>query len=113
MEKVGYFNYSMNILWSLSVEEVFYLTFPIICITLRKSQNILLFLCIPIVVGPIYRSFYTHNEIVALYGYLSCFDAIAFGGCAALIPPTSRLDGLWNKFIRWIAVGAIAAIHPS
>lgn len=33
MEQYGYFNYAMNIYWSLSVEEVFYLIFPIVVST--------------------------------------------------------------------------------
>ncbi|WP_144021922.1 acyltransferase family protein, partial [Burkholderia pseudomallei] len=93
MAKVGYFNYSMNILWSLSVEEVFYLSFPILCLLLKRRRYILLFLCVPILVAPVYRSLHADDEIVALYGYLSCFDAIAMGACAALLPARAMSRG--------------------
>jgi peptidoglycan/LPS O-acetylase OafA/YrhL len=86
MEQVGYFNYAMNILWSLSVEEVFYLSFPIALLLLRRRRYLIAMLLVPIVFAPYYRSLHANDEIVALYGYLSCFDAIAMGCCAALLP---------------------------
>ncbi|MEQ5842425.1 acyltransferase [Paraburkholderia acidicola] len=112
MAKVGYFNYSMNILWSLSVEEVFYLSFPIICLLLRRHRYILLFLCVPIIVGPIYRSLHADDEIVALYGYLSCFDAIAMGSCVALLPARTLSRGL-SRAIQLLAGAAIAVTYLS
>ena len=38
METTGYFNYCLNIYWSLSVEEMFYLTFPLACIVLKRHS---------------------------------------------------------------------------
>ncbi|AOJ04099.1 acyltransferase [Burkholderia mayonis] len=110
MAKVGYFNYAMNILWSLSVEEVFYLAFPILCLLLRRRRYIVLFLCVPIVVGPIYRSLHAHDEIVALYDYGSCFDAIAMGGCAALLP-LRRISRGRSRAVRAIAAAAITVVY--
>jgi peptidoglycan/LPS O-acetylase OafA/YrhL len=94
MEKIGYFNYCLNIYWSLSVEEIFYITFPLLCFFFKKTRFIIPIWLALIIIGPIYRSFYTQNEIVALYGYLSCFDAIAIGCCAALLAQKI-------KFTRW------------
>lgn len=85
MIKLGYFNYCLNILWSLSVEEIFYLIFPVICLTLRRSIFIIIFLAIFILFAPYYRALHQHNEIIALYGYFSCFDAIAIGCLIALL----------------------------
>ncbi len=85
MAKMGYFNYCLNILWSLSVEEIFYIAFPIVCLIFKKTRLIALFLIALMVIAPIYRNHYDHNETVAVYGYLSCFDAIAIGCCAAMI----------------------------
>ncbi|WP_186094505.1 acyltransferase family protein [Burkholderia gladioli] len=86
MAQVGYFNYAMNILWSLSVEEVFYLSFPIVFLLLRRPRYIGIWLVVPILFAPYYRSLHAEDEIVALYGYLSCFDAIAMGSLVALLP---------------------------
>lgn len=85
MAKFGYFNYCLNILWSLSVEEVFYLTFPIICVLLKRPRFIVPFWIVLIILAPICRKLAANNEIVALYGYFSCFDGIAIGCCAALL----------------------------
>ncbi|KGS01910.1 acyltransferase family protein [Burkholderia sp. ABCPW 111] len=112
MAKVGYFNYAMNILWSLSVEEVFYLAFPILCLVLRRRRRIVAFLCVPIVAGPLYRSLHAQDEIVALYGYVSCFDAIAMGCCAALLPFRPLPRG-WSRALRTAAAAAIAAVYLS
>jgi len=85
MAKVGYFNYGLNILWSLSVEEVFYLTFPLICLLLRRTRWIVPVWIAAIVFGPIYRSWHADDEIRFLYGYFACFDAIAMGCCVAVL----------------------------
>ncbi len=84
MAKFGYFNYCQNIYWSLSVEEVFYITFPLLCALLKKGRWIVLVWCIAIIVGPVYRGYHSHNEILFLYGNLACFDAIAMGCCVAV-----------------------------
>lgn len=85
MEKIGYFNYCLNILWSLSVEEIFYFAFPLVCLLFKNTRIVFSLLCILIILGPLYRSFYVNNEIVALYANFSCFDAIAIGCCTAIV----------------------------
>jgi peptidoglycan/LPS O-acetylase OafA/YrhL len=85
MQAAGYFNYCLNIYWSLSVEEVFYLTFPLACVLLKRARYIIALCVAAIIVGPIYRSAHTDNEIYFMYGYPACFDAIAFGCLAALM----------------------------
>jgi peptidoglycan/LPS O-acetylase OafA/YrhL len=112
MAKAGYFNYSMNILWSLSVEEMFYLTFPIVFLILRRPRYIVPLLIVPIVVAPFYRSLHADDEIVALYGYLSCFDAIAMGCCVALLP-ARRIPRGWSLALQVAAGLAIAITYLS
>ena len=97
MESVGYFNYGMNIFWSLSVEEVFYLAFPLVCVTLRRDFLIALVCLALIAVAPMYRSAHADNDLYYMYGYLACFDAIALGCLTAMLrarvpaPPSLRL----------------------
>jgi len=43
------------VLWSLSVEEVFYLSFPLLCLLLRHKARLLAFWAMVIVAGPLYR----------------------------------------------------------
>jgi peptidoglycan/LPS O-acetylase OafA/YrhL len=85
MAKFGYFNYGLNVLWSLSVEEVFYLTFPLLCLVFRKTWRIVIVWIAAILYGPLYRSHHADNEILFLYGYFACFDAIALGCCMAVL----------------------------
>jgi peptidoglycan/LPS O-acetylase OafA/YrhL len=99
MQKYGYFNYCLNVLWSLSVEEMFYFSFPILCVLFRKDFLIAVILCSFILMGPIYRSHHAGDEIIALYDYLSCFDAIAIGCLVALIRSRIRVDFVWSRVL--------------
>lgn len=111
MQKVGYFNYCLNIYWSLSVEEIFYLTFPIVCLLFKKLRFLLLFWLALIIFGPVYRSFHTDSDIIALYGYFSCFDAIAIGCCAAIITKHIRLSGWFGNIIQVSAAFLIIGVY--
>jgi peptidoglycan/LPS O-acetylase OafA/YrhL len=106
MSKIGYFNYCLNILWSLSVEEVFYLVFPLVCLFFKKERFIFLFWCALIIAAPIYRHHFNADEIVALYGYLSCFDAIALGCIAAVIAQRIHLFQ-WQRKVLLISSGIL------
>jgi peptidoglycan/LPS O-acetylase OafA/YrhL len=99
MAKFGYFNYCLNIYWSLSVEEIFYLSFPILCLLLKRPRFLVSFWIALIILAPIYRCFYANNEIVSMYGYLSCFDAIAIGCCTALIINNIKFKK-WSKQLK-------------
>jgi len=111
MEKIGYFNYCLNIFWSLSVEEIFYVVFPLLCLLLKKTRFILLFLITLIIISPVYRSHYTENEIVALYGYLSCFDAIAIGCVAAIIAQKIQFNRWLRKILLYSAGLFITGVY--
>ncbi|OAI46494.1 hypothetical protein AYO45_01755 [Gammaproteobacteria bacterium SCGC AG-212-F23] len=103
MAKVGWFNYCLNTFWSLSVEEVFYLTFPIACLLLKKIRFIVLFWLTFIIIAPLYRKYYSQDEISSLYGYLSCFDAIAMGCCAAIISQKVKLSRKMKILLQVLA----------
>lgn len=97
IEVVGdWFNYAMNICWSLSVEEVFYLTFPFLVRFARVRWQLLVAIVF-ILVGPAYRWLHRDDENYFLYGYLACFDQIAIGCLAALI--AARKFG-WSALMR-------------
>jgi peptidoglycan/LPS O-acetylase OafA/YrhL len=84
MERVGYFNYAMNIYWSLSVEEVFYLLYPLVLLVARHRWQLMLLACTAIVVGPAYRWLHSDDELFFMYGNLACVDMLVFG-CAAAV----------------------------
>jgi peptidoglycan/LPS O-acetylase OafA/YrhL len=91
MQQVGWFNYCLNIYWSLSVEEVFYLTFPIASLFLRRNGLIVALCCVLIAVAPWYRALHLDDEVSFECGYLACFDAIAIGCLVALLNRRVRL----------------------
>jgi peptidoglycan/LPS O-acetylase OafA/YrhL len=111
MAKYGYFNYGLNVLWSLSVEEVFYLTFPLLCVTLRKTWLIVAVWVAAIVYGPLYRSHHVDDEIRFLYGYFACFDAIALGCCMALLARTLTVSNAARNALQSVAAVLVACIY--
>lgn len=79
----GYLPANWDILWSLSVEEVFYLGFPLICAFL-PSRAITAVLVIFVIVGPVERAVWAAgNPVWREYSFLAGMDAIALGCLAA------------------------------
>ena len=98
--RTGYLPASWDVLWSLSVEEVFYVFFPLVCVLLRKPALIIGLLCCFLVIGPFARV-HTQNELWADYGYLSCMDGIAFGCLAALAMARIKFGNKANLAFRF------------
>ena len=89
----GYLPANWDVLWSLSVEEMFYLLFPLVCVafrSLRYGTPIVVVLLLSLVaIGPFARSCWTTNPIWQEKSYLGGMDGIALGCLSALL--TSRL----------------------
>ena len=81
----GYLPPSWDVLWSLSVEEVFYIAFPLVCIISKKKEVLYLVLIALILVGPLNRIFLEGNKVWQTKAYLSCMDSIAVGCLFALV----------------------------
>ena len=111
MQKFGFFNYCLNILWSLSVEEMFYFTFPLVCVLLRKDARIIALWGLVVIVAPIYRYHYKDNQFIALYGYLSCFDGIAIGCIAALLRQRLRFPDTSRRLTCYVATAVIVFVY--
>jgi peptidoglycan/LPS O-acetylase OafA/YrhL len=111
MQSTGYFNYCLNVYWSLSVEEVFYLAMPLVCIGLRRTWPVVLVCTAAIVIGPVYRGAHADNEIFFMYAYPACFDAIAMGVLAALAAPRLTLGARAASWLRGIAALALAGVY--
>ncbi|MEO8181768.1 MAG: acyltransferase [Deltaproteobacteria bacterium] len=104
----GYLPGGWDVLWSLSVEEVFYLSFPAMCVGLRSVKGLLVPLLALIVIGPFNRTALAGQKGPwEEYAYLSCMDGIAFGSLAALLMAHRRL-GL--RILRSMMVLGIAAV---
>ncbi|HEY7402796.1 MAG TPA: acyltransferase [Candidatus Angelobacter sp.] len=105
--RTGYLPAAWDVLWSLSVEEVFYIFFPLLCVLLRKQALMIAALLCFVVAGP-YVRIHAANELWADYGYLSCMDGIAIGCLAALVATKIRLSAR-AKF-AWAACGVLLCI---
>jgi len=86
MQSWGWFNYCLNVYWSLSVEEVFYLALPIACLVMRRDW-LIAFACVALIIyAPLYRADHLPDgELFWECGYAACFDAIALGCLTALL----------------------------
>jgi peptidoglycan/LPS O-acetylase OafA/YrhL len=89
----GYLPGSWDILWSLSVEEMFYFFFPPICRVLGRGKLLIVLLTGFVVCGPFARTVFAHrNEIWREYSYLAGMDAIALGCLTALLVSRVRFS---------------------
>jgi|SRR5579871_2467568 len=81
----GYLPASWDIMWSLSVEEMFYLFFPLACFLFRRGRFLVIPLLMFVVLGPFARSrAFNPNPVWREYSYLGGMDAIALGCLTAL-----------------------------
>jgi peptidoglycan/LPS O-acetylase OafA/YrhL len=81
----GYLPANWDVLWSLSVEEMFYLFFPPVCWLLGRGKGLVALLIVFVLLGPFGRNVFAHgNEIWQEYSYLGGMDAIALGCLTAI-----------------------------
>jgi peptidoglycan/LPS O-acetylase OafA/YrhL len=114
----GWFPPAWAPLWSLSVEEMFYLCFPLLCACLlRRRWGMPVFLAVLagfVVIGPFARSScFTSNPMWAGHSYLSNMDNIALGCifgllAASLSASTDRRvvfsHPLWSSLLQIVGV---------
>ena len=108
-------------LWSLAVEEQFYLFWPLVlCLAgLQKTRRVLLLLCIPIMVAPICRAV-SHAGVSSAwakpffqpYSSLNHFDSLAMGCLAAvlLVAHQDKMGSLLSRFSRATVISGIALV---
>ncbi|HEX4269651.1 MAG TPA: acyltransferase [Steroidobacteraceae bacterium] len=80
----GYLPGGWDVLWSLSVEEAFYLVFPLAAVLIRNERVFLVVLGVLVIIAPCNRAWVGDTDPWWGYAYLSCTDAIALGCMAAL-----------------------------
>ncbi|HZP05707.1 MAG TPA: acyltransferase [Terracidiphilus sp.] len=98
--QTGYLPANWDVLWSLSIEEVFYLGFPLVCVILRKD-----WLLAPALTGlalsqPFALTAIVHNPIWHEKAYLPGMAGIATGVLTAII--AARLDSHLAPNRRWL-----------
>lgn len=83
--QTGYLPGSWDVLWSLSIEEVFYIGFPLVCLLTRRRWVLLPMLVLLALSLPFTRALLDGNEIWQEKAYLPGMAAIATGVIGALL----------------------------
>jgi peptidoglycan/LPS O-acetylase OafA/YrhL len=93
-----------DILWSLSIEEMFYLFFPLTCLLFGGKRLFGRSLVLPallfvfVILGPFGRTLFAHgNEIAEDYSYLGGMEGISLGCLTAMVASRRRFSrrALW------------------
>jgi peptidoglycan/LPS O-acetylase OafA/YrhL len=85
------------VLWSLSIEEAFYVLYPVIAIGLRKEKALIGVLLVIIAYGISGRT--TRSD---LYTYRGCFDLIAMGALAAIAAHRLKAPQWSLSWAKWL-----------
>ncbi len=106
--QTGYLPGGWDVLWSLSIEEVFYLGFPIACMLVRRP-TILIGLLVALALSlPLARAAIVGNEIWQEKAYLPGMAAIAAGVLAALAAERMRRPD--RMLLRALAISGSVGI---
>lgn len=104
----GYLPGPWDILWSLSVEEMFYLFFPLACLLFARRRLLVPLLCAFVILGPFARAVFSHgNDIWQEKSYLGGMDAIALGCLTALFVSGLSFS---PRMLRWIGSAGSAML---
>jgi peptidoglycan/LPS O-acetylase OafA/YrhL len=106
----GYLAGNWDVMWSLSVEETFYLLFPLVCLALRSRLALLLGLLPLIVVGPFYRFCVRDLDPWGDYAYLCCMDGIALGCIAGWLSERHRLGAVAARIAMLVGAAAVVLV---
>jgi len=111
MENAGYFNYAMNIYWSLSVEEVFYLAYPLVLLVARRRWQLVVLATLCIVAAPVYRWVHRDDELFYLYGNVACLDMLAYGCIAAVIARAAVIRARMRRLLGGTLLVVMALVY--
>jgi peptidoglycan/LPS O-acetylase OafA/YrhL len=101
----GYLPASWDVLWSLSIEEVFYLGFPLVCLLLRKDWILGPMLAVLALSQPFVLRSIVGNPIWREKAYLPGMAGIAAGVLAAIVAAHIAQDPRWLRMVL-IVLGA-------
>jgi peptidoglycan/LPS O-acetylase OafA/YrhL len=97
-----------DVLWSLTIEEVFYLAYPILCRALGSWRPVAAALMAVMVICPIHRA--VCDNLSRAYDDFSCFDLLALGCLTAILVDTLPPFGLAPLLRRALRLGGFAVV---
>jgi peptidoglycan/LPS O-acetylase OafA/YrhL len=110
----GYLPGNWDILWSLSIEEMFYLFFPVLCVLFASRKGFgrgklfVAVLLVFVVLGPFGRTVFAHgSEIAEEYSYLGGMEGIALGCLTALVVSHKRFS---RQSLRVLGFGGASIV---
>jgi peptidoglycan/LPS O-acetylase OafA/YrhL len=86
-----------SVLWSLSIEEMFYVIYPVLAIVVRKEKALIGVLILVVAYGISGRT--TRDN---LYTYRGCFDLIAMGALAAIAAHRLKAPQWSLVWAKWL-----------
>ncbi|VVE32221.1 putative acyltransferase [Pandoraea horticolens] len=98
-----------DVLWSLSIEECFYLAFPLLCLVLRGPWRVLVLVALAMSL-PWTRAALQSNEIWQEKAYLPGMAAIAWGVLTALAMQRGTLPRRAARFVGAAGVAGLIAV---
>jgi peptidoglycan/LPS O-acetylase OafA/YrhL len=99
---------SWDILWSLSVEEMFYLFFPLVCFVFARTRLFVPILIAFVVLGAPGRTVWTHGNLIWRdYSYLGGMEGIALGCLTALMVSRTRLSPRALRILGAVGAGIV------
>src|SRR6202522_1270067 len=102
----GYLPGNWDILWSLSVEEMFYIFFPLTCRLLGRGKLLITLLFAFVILGPVGRTWLAHgSEVWREYSFRGGMDAISLGCLTALFTAKRSLSR--SVLAALVSVGAL------
>lgn len=80
-----------DVLWSLSIEETFYLFFPVVCLLCVKPRYFITTMILFVLIS-IFARTYSHSEMWQEYSYLGGMGGIAIGCLSALFSHQKKIS---------------------
>lgn len=106
----GYLPGNWDVLWSLSIEEVFYLGFPLACLVTRRRRVLVPLLLLLALSLPWSLASITGNEIWKEKAYLPGMASIAMGVLGALWVHGRPPPAVVARLMRWSGAMLLASV---
>jgi peptidoglycan/LPS O-acetylase OafA/YrhL len=103
--RVGYLPASWDILWSLSIEEIFYLFFPLICVVVRQDRNLGILLVLFLIISPLARTICLSENELGDRNNLAYADSMLLGCIAAIVAKRVKMSKPRLKALSLIGWG--------
>lgn len=106
--QVGYLPANWDVLWSISIEECFYLLFPLVCLVLKKDWQFVFILIAFMFISPWARIELFPDNDLAYKNHLGSIDSLAIGCMTAIIAHRFTIPKKLN--VAFLIIGLILMI---